>query len=467
MTDASPETIDLIDSHAHIYGPDYLDDLESVLQRAHEAGVSTVIIPGADLASSREAVTVATGREGLFAAVGVHPHDAAEVDDDVVEAIRNLAIENPSKVVAIGEVGLDFYRDRSPRPLQEVVFRRFISLARQLSLPLIVHDRDAHGEIMTILAEEKAHEVGGVLHCFSGDLEMARACRDLNFLISIPGTVTYPGNTQLHEVVRQFPVESLLIETDAPYLTPVPFRGKRNEPAHVRLVAQQIAALKGLSLEDVARITSRNARQLFNLPGQVDTPRLSYRIRNSLYLNITNRCSNRCTFCPKFDDFVVKGHDLLLNREPTAQELLDAVGDPGRFDEIVFCGYGEPLIRLEVVKEVAKALKNRGARIRINTDGQANLVHGRSITPELAGLVDEISISLNAADPDTYQRLCNTPFGPRGFAAVCAFISESTSHIPRVVATAVALPGLDMEPIRRLAISLGAIYRERPYAEVG
>jgi TatD DNase family protein len=235
----------------------------------------------------------------------------------------------------------------------------------------------------------------------------------------------------------------------------------------VRLVAQQIATLKSLTLEDVARITSRNARRLFNLPDQDDTPRLAYRIRNSLYLNITNRCSNRCTFCPKFDDFVVKGHDLLLSREPTAQELLAAAGETGRYDEIVFCGYGEPLLRLDMVKEVASALKIRGARIRINTDGQANLVHGRSIPPELAGLVDVISISLNAADPETYQRLCNTPFGPRGFEAVCAFIRECTGHIPRVVATAVALPGLDMEPIRRLALSLGATYRERPYAEVG
>jgi TatD DNase family protein len=377
-----------------------------------------------------------------------------------------MVATNP-KVIAIGEVGLDFYRDRSPREDQERVFRRFIRMARDLGRPLIIHDRDAHERIMTILNEEMASEVGGVLHCFSGDLEMARHCVGIGFYLSIPGTVTYPGNEQLRDVVRGIRIEHLLIETDCPYLSPVPYRGKRNEPAYVRLVAEKIAELKGLSLEDVGRITTFNARRLFGIGRETGVERIAYRIRNSLYLNITNRCSNRCTFCPKFDDFIVKGHDLRLKYEPTFREVMDAVGDPTVYDEVVFCGFGEPLLRLDLVKEVAAELRKLGIKMRINTDGQANLVYGRNILPELHGLVDTISVSLNASNAETYQRLCNTPFGKAGFAGICEFLTEAKRWIPNVVATAVTVPGEDMTSIRSLAESLGVTFREREYAEVG
>jgi TatD DNase family protein len=164
---------------------------------------------------------------------------------------------------------------------------------------------------------------------------------------------------------------------------------------------------------------------------------------------------------------MVKGHQLLLDHEPTAVEVLAAIGSRCDFDEVVFCGYGEPLLRLDLVKEVAAALKSRGAKIRINTDGQANLVHGRNILPELAGLVDTISVSLNAADAATYGALCNTPFGEAGFQGVCDFLQEAVRHIPTVVATAVTVPEVDIAAVKRLALSLGVQFREREYAEVG
>ncbi|MFZ2949320.1 MAG: TatD family nuclease-associated radical SAM protein [Desulfuromonadaceae bacterium] len=194
---------------------------------------------------------------------------------------------------------------------------------------------------------------------------------------------------------------------------------------------------------------------------------LAYKIRNSLYLNITNRCSNRCTFCPKFDDLTLKGHNLALEREPTPQEIIEAAGEPEGIDEIVFCGFGESLIRLDVVLEVARELKLRGYRIRINTDGQANLVHGRNILPELAGLVDCISVSLNAPDSATYQKLCLTPFGNDGFKGICDFIREAVNHIPVVIASAVTVPGVDIEACRGLALSLGAEFRVREHQDVG
>ena len=458
--------MELIDSHAHIYGKEYLPDFAEMMNRAKEAGVGTIIAVGADLESSREACALAEAHENIYCSVGIHPHDADRVTEKCYELVREMALNNP-KVVAIGEIGLDFFRDRSSRIAQEEVFRRFIRMARELSLPLIIHDRDAHDRILAIMKEERAGEAGGVLHCFSGDLAMAHECIEMGFKISIPGTITYPSNEALREVVRGVKIEQLLVETDSPYLTPAPHRGKRNEPAYVRLAAEKIAQLKGLSPEDVGRITSFNTRRLFRIEQPEQQGAIAYKIRNSLYLNITNRCSNSCTFCPKFDDFAVKGHELKLSHEPNFAEVMAAVDAAADFVEVVFCGYGEPLIRLDLVKEVAAELKRRGLKVRINTDGQANLVHGRNILPELAGLVDSLSVSLNASSPRDYQRLCNTPFGAAGFTGVCDFLREAPKHVPQVTASAVALPKLDVEKVRDLAQALGVEFREREYAEVG
>ncbi|MDD2309136.1 MAG: TatD family nuclease-associated radical SAM protein [Desulfuromonadaceae bacterium] len=454
----------LIDSHAHIYYRDFAGDFDDMLKRADDAGVSAILVVGTDIESSREAVELAEKYPQLYAAVGIHPHDAGRVTDSCYDIIRTLAVSS-RKVVAIGEIGLDFFRDRSPRDLQEIVFRRFLRIAADLHKPVIIHDRDAHLRVMAILREEKVKN--GVLHCFSGDAAMAAEAFNLGLYISIPGTITYHGNQNLRDVVQAVSIDRMLVETDCPYLTPVPHRGGRNEPSYVRLTAEKLAEVKGLSLEDVARITTKNVGDLFGISIWDQSTKIAYKIRNSLYLNITNRCSNRCTFCAKFDDFTVKGHNLLLNSEPSFEEVMAAIGTPSAIDEVVFCGYGEPLIRLDLVKQVAGVLKARGYQIRINTDGQANLAHGRNILPELAGLVDSISISLNAPDAATYCRLCNTPFGEAGFAGVCDFIRAASAHIPQVIASAVTVPGVDIEACRILAESLGAEFRVREYTEVG
>jgi len=454
----------LIDSHAHIYYRDYADDFDGMLKRAEDAGVAAILVVGTDIESSRESVALAERYPQLYAAVGIHPHDAGRVTDACYDIIRALALSS-RKVVAIGEIGLDFFRDRSPRDQQELVFRGFLRIAAELHKPVIIHDRDAHDRVMTILREEAVRT--GVLHCFSGDAVMASEASALGFYISITGTITFPGNQSLRDVVRAVSIDRMLVETDCPYLTPVPHRGGRNEPAYVKLAAEKVAEVKGLTLEDVARITTKNAGDLFGIRLWDQSTKIAYKIRNSLYLNITNTCSNRCSFCAKFDDFTVKGHNLLLDREPSFEEVMAAVGQPEGIDEVVFCGYGEPLNRLDLVKQVARVLKARGYRIRINTDGQANLTHGRDILPELAGLVDSISVSLNAPDAATYSRICNTPFGEAGFAGVCDFIRAATVHIPQVAASAVTVPGIDVEACRVLAESLGAEFRVREYAEVG
>ncbi len=455
----------LIDSHSHIYYEDYSEEFEDMLARAAEAGVKAMLVVGTDIESSRRSVELADKYPQLYAAVGIHPHDADGVTENDFMAVKELALSSP-KVVAIGEIGLDFYRDRSPRSEQVRVFRSFLRIASELDLPVVIHDRDAHDEIIECLVQDGAGR--GVLHCFSGDAEMAERAVSMGYYISVSGTVTYPSNGALREVVRSTGTDRLLVETDCPYLSPEPFRGRRNEPARALLVAARIAEIKGLDLDDVCRITTKNCHDLFGINVWDNSAKIAYRIRRSIYLNITNRCSNRCVFCAKFDDFTVKGHNLLLDQEPSFEEIMSVVANLEEdIDEFVFCGYGEPLVRLDIVKRVAAELKRRGFRVRINTDGQANLVHGRNVLPELEGLVDSVSVSLNAPDAESYLALSNTPFGAEGYVAVTRFISEAKLYIPSVVATAVTLPGVDIEGCRRVAEALGAEFRVRKYAEVG
>jgi TatD DNase family protein len=456
----------LVDSHAHLDSKPFTQDLDDVLAHAAQNGVDQIITVGCDLQSSRASIELAWRYANVYAAVGIHPHDADSVDDAVIDELRGM-IESCNRVVAIGETGLDFYRDRSLRERQEEAFRRHIRLAIENGKPLIIHDRDAHDDVLRIMQEENAAAAGGVLHCFSGDLVMARACVEMGFYLSFAGPLTYPKNDALREVAEQLSIDIMLVETDCPYLSPQSWRGKRCEPAYVRATAEKLAEVKGLSIEDVARVTSLNAWRLFGV-GEVDqSTRIAYVIRNSLYLNITNRCTNRCTFCAKFRDFTVKGHQLCLEREPSFAEVMTAIGDPAQYDEVVFCGYGEPLLRLDLVKQIATEMKRRGVSVRVNSDGQANLVHGRNIVPELVGLVDAISVSLNAPDAATYQKVCRSEFGEAGFDAIKAFLLAAKGQIPSVTATAVTLPGIDIDACRKLARELGVEFRERIYNEVG
>jgi TatD DNase family protein len=228
-----------------------------------------------------------------------------------------------------------------------------------------------------------------------------------------------------------------------------------------------IAQVKGLSFDDVARITSFNAMQLFGIGVIPERGRITYPIRNSLYLNITNRCTSACTFCVRYHTDFVKGHNLRLGEEPTADELIKEIGDPKRFAEVVFCGYGEPLLRLDVVKKVAVEVKRCGGRIRIDTNGHANLIHKRNVLPELAGVVDAVSVSLNAQNAELYNRISQPKFGIETYEAVKRFIRESKNYIPDVTATVVSLPEVDVDACRKIAEELGARFRVREYNSVG
>ena len=255
--------VDYIDTHAHLDLAEFAPDRDAVIDRARKAGVRRMITVGIGMAECRAALALASRHSDIYAAIGVHPHNASSLDLAALDFLEQHATNE--KVVALGEMGLDFYRDRSPRADQERCFRAQLDLARSLRLPVIVHDRDAHAETLALLRAERAADVGGVIHCFSGDMRMARACIDLGFYISIPGTVTFKNARNLHAVAQQIPLERMLIETDCPYLVPVPFRGKRNEPAYVVHVAARIARLREVSAAEVAAATSANARRLFGI----------------------------------------------------------------------------------------------------------------------------------------------------------------------------------------------------------
>jgi TatD DNase family protein len=244
----------------------FADDRDAVVKRARAAGVGMMVNVGTDLASSRRSVVLADRVSEVYASVGVHPHKAKTVDGDVLAELRILA-QHP-KVVAVGEIGLDFYRDLSPRDVQRRAFRAQLAWAAKLGKPVIVHDREAHDEVLQILEEWMAKARGtarAVLHCFSGDLAMARQAVSMGLYLGVDGPITYGNARHLPEIVEWMPMDRLLIETDCPYLTPHPHRGKRNEPAYVRLVADKVAEIKSLSLEQVAEATTENAQRFFGL----------------------------------------------------------------------------------------------------------------------------------------------------------------------------------------------------------
>jgi TatD DNase family protein len=308
----------------------------------------------------------------------------------------------------------------------------------------------------------------GVIHCFTGDYETAKKYIDEGFYVSFSGIVTFKNAENIREAAKKIPIERMLIETDSPYLTPVPFRGKRNEPAYVKYVAEKIAELRGVSLERIEEETTTNAKNLFIFEPSEASTSIAYRLRDSLYLNITNRCTIACVFCGKWKSFMLRDFNLRLKKEPTAEEILNAAGDPSIYNEIVFVGWGESLLRMNVVKEVSRRLKEKGARrIRVDTDGLANLVHKRNVLPEIKGLVDAISISLNAQDAPTYAKVCPSKYGEKAYFAVVDFIKEAKNYIPDVTASVVTIPGVDVERCREIVEGLGVKYRPRIYGRVG
>jgi TatD DNase family protein len=243
--------------------PEFSRDLTEVIQRAKASGVEYIFTVGTEKKDWKRALEIAHSNPSVYAILGVHPHNAREIDEETYPTLRNLCADD--RVRAYGEIGLDFYRNLSPQDVQLKRFREQIQLAKELGLPIVVHDREAHQETLEILKSEKAQEYGGIIHCFSGDYEMAKACIEMGFYISIPGSITFKNADAFREIVKRIPLESLLVETDAPFLTPEPFRGKRNEPSYVRYTAQKVAEIKKVPFEKLAEVTTKNALRVYKL----------------------------------------------------------------------------------------------------------------------------------------------------------------------------------------------------------
>ncbi len=465
-----------IDSHAHITSDQFNDDRDETIQRAIDAGVEYIVNPGTDLEDSRRAVALSEKHPEVYACVGFHPHDAKKADDASLKEIEELS-KHP-KVVAIGEIGLDFHYDFSPRDLQAEVFKKQIEIAQRRNLPIVIHTRESNDETIKIVEEalvtapnwrsqmatphSRFPAPKGVFHCFSGDVALAWKVINMGFYVSMPGVVTFKNAGFAAEVAAKVSSEHFLLETDCPYLAPVPHRGKRNEPSNIPLIAEKIAALQHLTVEDIGRATNYSAYKLFGI-GKPGAPQTTYKLKNSLYINLTIRCNADCVFCDRKGEAVIKGTNLRIEREPTAQEVINEIADPTKYDEIVFCGYGEPTIRLDELKEISRWVKAKGGKTRLNTDGHGSVIHKRNIVPELAGLIDSISISLNSTDPKQYGELMRLD-GEKFFPVMIEFAKEAVKVIPRVVMTIVDLNEVDKEKARLLVEQeIGATFHTRPY----
>jgi len=454
----------LIDTHCHLDFKDFDPDRDDVIDRARAAGVGRIVNVASSIEGTRRSVELAAKHDMVYASIGVHPHEAKTVTDKFIADLRALA--KNKRVVAVGEVGLDYYRNLSPKEEQVAAFKKFIHLARDLNLPIIVHSREAAAEAIDILARENKNGVNAVMHCFAGDADFLKKCLDMGLYISFTCSLTFKNAKNLREVAKDMPPERLLLETDAPFLAPQEFRGKRNEPAYLTYLVDAWSNILGLSKEDIGRITTHNANTFFRFDLD-EKSKIAYEIRDSLYLNITNRCTNRCDFCVRNQTAFVKGHNLKLDKEPSEGEIIRSAGDPKRYREIVFCGYGEPTARLDVMKAVAKWAKGQGSRVRLVTNGHGDLINGRPIAKELAGLVDRVSVSLNAEDEAKYNRICKPEFGPGSYKRVISFMKDCVANGIEVEVTCLDLKDVDVEKCEAIAKSLGARFRLRSYGIVG
>ena len=450
----------IVDSHAHLFLPNFNGDLDAILQRAKEAGVEYILVPATDIATSAEAIQLAEKHKNIYAAVGVHPHDTKGWEDEWIDKIEELT-QNP-KVVAIGEIGLDYYYDFSPRETQIKAFKAQLDLAVKLKLPVIIHNREASSDVMEIIRSYKGSGLRAQFHCFAGTKGDAKELIQMGHFVSFAGNLTFKKSDTLREIAASIQIDNMLLETDSPFLTPEPFRGKRNEPAYIVHTAKKLAEIQNLSFDDITRTTTYSAYKLFGIGTK---PKLSYtyKIGNSLYVNITNRCNADCVFCDRKGEAMVKGYNLKMSKEeePPAEVYIKEIGNPKQYKEVVFCGYGEPTIRWDVVKQIAKYVKENGGKTRLNTDGHGNAINKRDITEDFPGLIDEVSISLNSPYPEQYAALMRID---KKFFYEMVDFAKKAKRYSHVVMTIVELNEVDSEKAKKFVKEeLGVDFREREY----
>jgi TatD DNase family protein len=449
-----------IDTHAHLFYPNFNGELDGVIENALNVGVEKIIVPATDLASCAQVIQLIDKYPQVYGTVGIHPHDSREWTNDILNELENLS-KHP-KIVAIGEIGLDYYYDFSPKEKQMEALHAQINLALKLNLPVVIHNRDADEDVFSIMNHYSSKGLRAQLHCFNASAEHAREYVKMGYFISFTGNITFKKADYLRQIATSVSLEHLLLETDSPFMTPVPYRGKRNDPSNIPIIAKMLAELHHVSVNDISRITSYNTFKLFGIGNKPKTS-FTYQIGNSLYINVTNRCNADCYFCDHKGEAVISGYNLKMskNEEPPAEVYINEIGDPSSYDEIVFCGYGEPTIRWEFVKEVATYVKNNGGVTRMNTDGHGSIINKKNITSEMKGLIDSVSISLNAVTPEKYSQIMNVE--KELFSEMLNFAVESKKYVERVILSIVDIDDAEIETAKKIVTELGLEFRIRHY----
>jgi TatD DNase family protein len=451
----------LIDTHAHIYFENFKEDIDDVIKRAQDAGVKAIIVPSTNLKDAEEVIKLIDSYDMVYGAIGVHPHDTKDWDSSWLEKIE--ALTSHKKVVAIGEIGLDYFYDFSPKAKQIEAFKAQLDLALQLDMPVIIHNREADNDTMNIISDYVKSGLQMQFHCYSSSVEMAKQLVEMKQYVSFTGNITFKKAESLRAVVAAVPLKQMLIETDSPFMTPVPHRGQRNEPALVKLVADTVAAIHKVPESEVEEIVTNNAYRFFGLE-RTKKIVYTYKLGDALYINVTNRCNADCIFCSRKEDAIINGESLRMKKseEPDASVYINEIGDPTKYSEIVFCGYGEPTIRWDIIKEVAAYVKSNGGSTRINTNGHANYIHKRDITPEMKGLIDCVSISLNSSDSKEYAGIMRVKESL--YDEMKSFAVKAKEYVPKVVLSVVDYPGINIEASKRIAEEeLGVEFRLRAY----
>lgn len=436
----------LFDTHCHLHFDDFEQDLEAVVGRAFDSGVRGVLVPSVDLASSIRSSSIA-GEHGLWSAAGFHPNHLDEASDGAFREVAALSLL--PQAAAVGETGLDFYRDRFPRDVQTDWFQRHIGLASDLRLPLVVHSRGAEREVLDIIPEKPGFPV--ILHSWCGSDEVTALAVKRGFYFGITGAATY-RKSQVASNLRLMPREMVLCETDAPFLPPAPHRGGRNEPAFCTLTAARIALEWNLPVGETLSVLWENSLRAFCLSPKNRRTHLVYPMDGNLYVNLTGRCNSSCVFCIRKRRDGLGGYHLRHRDEPSCESVLSAlsVTDTSLWKEVVFCGYGEPTMRPGLLCEGADLVRKAGGRTRLNTNG---LCLGHMTIVEAEDMLvrfDRVSISLNASGAAEYSRVC--PGLPDGaWENLMGFIRMVKRLAVPAILTAVEGSGADMQRVRTLA----------------
>lgn len=414
------------------------------------------MVPGISLESSLNAAFLSETRAGVYAAAGIHPNefnpDSPDSPDDIPEILLR------PRVIAVGETGLDLYRKRTSVELQIEVFKKHIRLAEAFGLTLIVHSRNAEREVLDVLGDDVAVPV--IMHCFTGPDDTALEAADRGYYIGFAGPMTFDKNRRLRDLAGSLPPDRILIETDAPYLSPEPLRGRRNEPSNVKYIADAISEIWGRDPSMTAGTLMKNSLKALQL-GPTRRTDLVYLLYGNIYMNITGRCTNRCRFCIKERTDGIGGYFLKHHGEPLEGRLESIIESlsPRMGEELVFCGYGEPTMRPELLRKLAGSASDRGFSVRLNTNGTCLSWLSPEETAELLEPFDTVSVSLNTSCREEYNTVCR-PADENAWDRLMEFI-ELAGRAASVRLTAVRYSGVPMESVKELAKNLGLPFRIR------